>query len=244
MIASSAAAFADAIAAHSLDGAVVDGPTLAAARAAVDATAMLVVGEPHGARETPGALYALARATGARALALEWSHEEMEDVVQQFVGSGTLDLDALCSLPPTAELFCGDGRITAGHFALLLRLRVEGRLGQVILFDRLDPEPPLPDWQVRDRQMADRLLTRWDGQTRLLALTGAFHARLDADNGQTMAMCLARRLPGLQVAMIDYATGSCWSRGALHDVAEPSPPAAITVSLPVATPAVVLGRKC
>ncbi len=105
---------------------------------------MLVVGEFHGVRETPGVLYSLASACKTRAVAFEWSHEEMNESVQDFVRSGSFDFDRLWALPTGAEFFSGDGRITAGHFALLKRLRDEGRLDQVIAFDRLDPEPEPP----------------------------------------------------------------------------------------------------
>lgn len=203
---------------------------------------MLLVGEPHGVSETPGVLYALATAVGARAVAFEWSHEELDAVVQEFVLGGTLDLERLWSLPASAEFFCGDGRITAGHFALLERLRAEGRLDRAIAFDRLDPDPPPADWQVRDRALAERLLGEWDGRTRLLVLAGGFHAQLGAEDGETMATHLARRLPRLAPAMIDYAAGRCWSRGRAHELAGAMPSAPIVLRVPRATPAVVPGH--
>jgi hypothetical protein len=211
---------------------------LARAAASIGDAGLLVVGEPHGVRETPSVLYGLASALGTRAVALEWSHEELEEPVEDFLRSGRFDFDRLWSLSGSAEFFCGDGRVAAGHFALLERLRHEGRLDQVIVFDRLDPEPHPDDWQVRDRGMAERLLAEWDERLPLLVLTGAFHARAE---GETMAGRLARVRPGLQHAMLDYASGYCWSRGELHDVSGPMPSAPITFRLPNATPAVVPG---
>lgn len=61
-------------------------------------------------RETPSVLYALASALGTRAVALEWSHEEMEAPLQEFLCSGSFDFDRLWSFPASAEFFCGDGR--------------------------------------------------------------------------------------------------------------------------------------
>src|SRR5688500_13375913 len=116
---------------------------------------MLVDGEPHGFAQSPSVLYALARELGTRALAFEWSHDELDGLVQD------PDFDHLWGLPSTAEFFAGDGRFTAGHFALLARLRDEGRLDQLILYDRLDPVPDPDDWRIRDRQMAERLLAQW-----------------------------------------------------------------------------------
>jgi hypothetical protein len=57
-----------------------------------------------------------------------------------------------------------------------------------------------------------------------------------------MAAYLARELPGLQPAMLDYASGCSWSRGELHDVSGPMPDAPIHLRLKEATPAVVPGR--
>ena len=201
-----------------------------------------MVGEPHGVHETPGVVYALASALDARAVAFEWSHEEMEEPVQAFLRSGSFDFERLWSLPSSAEFFCGDGRITAGHFALLQRLRDEGRLDQVVVFDRLDPEPPV-DWRVRDQEMAERLLAEWNPRRSLIVLTGGFHAQLVAAEGETMTTHLARERQGLAPAMIDYGAGQSWSRGRVHDVSECTPPdAPIALHVSRATPAVVPGR--
>lgn len=67
----------------------------------------------------------------------------MEEPVQAFVRRGSFEFEPLWELPASSEFFAGDGRISAGHFALLQRLRQEGRLDQVIVFDRLDPKPPV-----------------------------------------------------------------------------------------------------
>jgi hypothetical protein len=143
----------------------------------------------------------------------------MDESVQRFLQHGSFDFEQLwAALPASAEFFCGDGRITAGHFALLRRLSEEGRLDQVIVFDRLDHPAPTQDRFLRDREMAKRLLREWDANSPLLVLTGAFHAQLPAPEGETMAMHLARRQPELLTAMLDDTSGQCWSRGALEDV--------------------------
>jgi hypothetical protein len=166
----------------------------------------------------------------------------MQAPLDAFRESGAFDFGALWSLPPSAEFFYGDGRITAGHFACLERLRREGRLQQVIACDRLDPDPLPDDWQVRDREMAARLLAEWDARLPLLALVGGLHARLEAADGVTMAMAVARECPGVQSAMIDYLHGTAWARGRAYDVAaEPHTDAPIRVRLPEATEAVVPG---
>lgn len=244
MVVSSSSEFAAAVAEHPFVGFPFEPDALACAASSLAEAGLLVVGEPHGVRETPSVLYALAVALGTRAVAFEWSHEEMEAPVQAFLRSGSFGFEELWSLPPSAEFFCGDGRITAGHFALLHRLRRERRLDQVIVFDRLDPEPA-EDWEahvrVREPQMAARLLEEWDRRRPLLVLTGGFHAQLEAAEGEPMAAYLARERSGLRPAMLGYAGGHCWSRGEAHAISEPLPAAPITLRLGEATSAVVPG---
>jgi hypothetical protein len=242
MIVSSPSEFARAVAAHPFEDYDFDSNTLERAAASVADAGLLVVGELHGVRETPSVLYALARALGTRAVAFEWSHEEMDEPVQLLLQNGAFDFERLWSLPASAELWCGDGRIAAGHFALLQRLRDEGRLDQVITYDRLDPEPPPDDWRVRDREMAERLLAEWDEQLPLLVLTGAFHARLGPGDGETMAAHLSLQRTGVSAAVLEYASGQCWWRGEARAVSASALVAPITLRLPVATPAVVPGR--
>lgn len=244
MVASSPEQFAAAVAEHPFPAFELDPAALARARQTVAETGLLLVGEPHGVRETPSVLYALATALGTRAVAFEWSHEEMDEPLAAFFRTGTFDFELLWSLPADSELFCGDGRVTAGHFALLQWLAEEGRLDHAIAFDRLDAEPA-EDWQAhvrkREPELAARLLSEWDRRSPLLVLAGAFHARLEAPEGVPMAAHLARELPGVAPAMLDYAGGSCWSRGAEHDVSGPMPDAPIRLRLGLATPAVVPG---
>jgi hypothetical protein len=244
MIAASPSEFAAAVAEHPFADFTFEPDALARAAASVAEAGLLVVGEPHGVRETPSLLDALAAALEIRAVAFEWSHEEMEAPVQAFLRSGSFDFAQLWSLPESAEFFCGDGRITAGHFALLERLGRAGRLDRVIVFDRLDPEPAhdrAAQGRLREQDLAARLLAEWDRRRPLLVLAGAFHARLEAAECEPMAALLARSLPGLRPAMLDYASGSCWSRG-LHDVSGPMPDAPIRLRAGRATPAVVPGR--
>jgi hypothetical protein len=194
-----AAEFADAVRAYRFEQHAFDSAALSHAAQSIADAGLLIIGEPHGVRETPSVLYGLACELEAQAIAFEWSYEEVDEPLQAFVRGDPFDFEALWSLPGTAEFFCGDGRITAGHFALLERLRQEGRLEQAIAFDRLDPEP-LPEWQVRDREMAERLLAEWRGAS-LLVLTGGFHAQLEEER---MAAHLAHARPGLSSAILDF----------------------------------------
>jgi hypothetical protein len=238
MPAAGLSAFRAATRKYEVESLDLDRAQLELARKAVEESRLLLVGEPHGAHETPKVVYSLLEALDVRAVAFEWSHEEMDAPVQRFVRGDALDFDRLWSLPASADFFAGDGRITAGHFAMLQRLRDEGRLEQVILFDRIDPSPPPPDWRRRDREMAERLLEEWGGDRRLLVLTGGFHAQLAPDAGATMAFHVADAIPRLRPVTIEYASGRYWSRG-LQDARESGFVAPITFRLDRATPAVV-----
>jgi hypothetical protein len=184
---------------------------LAHARAAVEVCGLLLLGETHGVREVPSVVYTLVCELGVRGLALEWSHEEADTVVQQLLSTGTLDLDALWTLPPSAELFSGDGRVTAGHFALLQRLRDEERLEQVVLFDRVGPEPGAPgSLQLRERRLAERLLAEWRRDVPLVAVAGAGHVTTSRPDGATMATHVTRAVPAVGRATVEFESGRCW----------------------------------
>lgn len=242
MVIHSPTAFSEAVTEFELESVQLEGNVLGAIESAMAESGMLLVGEPHGVCETPAAMYAIICSLGVRAVAFEWSYDELDDLVQAWIEQGAFDFSEFWSLPPTSEFFAGDGRITAGHFALLDRLRSEDQLDQVILFDRLDPEP-LPHWQVRDQEMADRLLSVWDGKP-LLALTGAFHAQTGPQSdGDPMGCHVVRRRAGTKAAMLNYTSGACWSRGTTHDLSGDMPPADIVIKLPHGTPADVPGRS-
>jgi hypothetical protein len=206
-------------------------PTPAAFRSAIEAyrfgeasvgvarRKLLLVGGAHGvhASREPAVLYAITQALGARALAFEWSHDEVGEIVRDFMRTGTFDLNALWSLQADAEVFGADGRFTAGHVALLERLHAEGTLGQVIPLDRLDPDP-LPPPDARDVDLAERLLAEWDRSLPLLAVVGAAHVAPIA------------ALVGAETAMLDY--------GPRVEL----PPASLTFAVPEGAPAVVPAR--
>ena len=175
----------------------------------------MLVGEPHGVEQTPRVLYTLVRRLGLRGLALEWAEEELED----------LDLERLWQLPADAELFSGDGRITAGHFALIEGLRRAARLDQLVLLDRVGSVSP-----ERERGMAEQLRRELRPGIRLLAVVGAGHL--------TPGAPLREAFPEAPVAVLDYRGGSCFFNGvrALAPLPELS---AIRLTLGAAAPAVV-----
>jgi hypothetical protein len=108
---------------------------LAVAAASLGRTGLFLLGEVHGVAQTPLAILALSRRLGVRALAFEWSYDELDDVVQPVLATGTVAHDALWKLPPSAEVFSGDGRLTAGHVRLLEGLG--DQLDRIVLLDRV-----------------------------------------------------------------------------------------------------------
>ncbi len=94
---------------------------------------LCLVGEVHGVAENPLVIERLVDELGVEVVALEWPRG-LERAVK--------DLGLLASSPPelrwrikTADemarasevAFAGDGRVTAGHFAVLRRIQARGR---------------------------------------------------------------------------------------------------------------------
>jgi len=98
------AAFERAVADYRLTDLVPPARALAVASASLDRTGLFLLGEAHGVAQTPRAILGLASRLGIRALAFEWSHDELDDVVQPVLSTGEFAFDALWSLPPSAEV--------------------------------------------------------------------------------------------------------------------------------------------
>jgi hypothetical protein len=83
----------------------------------------LLLGEVHGVWENPLIIAALLRSFGLASLALEWP-AELAPVISAFLAG-----EALADDP---QLWFGDGRITAGHLAVLRERAAAGPLGAVV----------------------------------------------------------------------------------------------------------------
>ena len=83
----------------------------------------LLLGEVHGVWENPLIIAALLRSFGLASLALEWP-AELAPVISAFLAG-----EALADDP---QLWSGDGRITAGHLAVLRERAAVGPLGAVL----------------------------------------------------------------------------------------------------------------
>ncbi len=193
-----------------------------------------MLGESHGIAETANAILALVRRLDVRALALEWSHDEVDDIVQAVFDTGRIDLDALWETPPGGDLFASDGRFTAGHVAVIQQLVGEGRLEQLILVDRLESDGP-----ERELEMATRLVGSLRHDRGAVAIVGTAHAlRGTTGRPESMFGHLEPTRPGVANGRLSFSSGRCHHRGE-SELCPVGDAADAIFELGVATPAVV-----
>jgi hypothetical protein len=189
---------------------VAEPAAVAAAQRSLEDSVLLLLGEVHGARENPLLARALMQAFGITRLALEWD-EDLAPVIEAFLATGTLADHWL--------LWPGDGRITAGHLAVLTERATASPL-EVILFD--GAVGPGCDWSDRDKAMAGRLLAAAPAQARTLAVAGNAHTPTGPiELGIPMGAWLHRQRPGVREIRINYGSGRYYNtqpcRFAQHD---------------------------
>jgi len=181
-------------------GLVIEAPALDAARRSLDSSGLLLLGEAHGVRENPLLIRALMLAFGLTSLALEWP-EELAPVIQAYLAEKTL--------ADHQWLWGGDGRITAGHLAMLAERAAAGRL-ELILFDGVIGADW--SWSQRDEAMARRILAASPPGTRTLAVAGNAHTPTSPiELGVPMGARLAEQRSGIRDIRISYGAGSSWN---------------------------------
>jgi hypothetical protein len=181
-------------------GLVIEPAARAAARASLESAGLLLLGETHGVRENPLLIRALLQAFRLTSLALEWT-DGLAPVIEAFLASGTL--------ADHRWLWSGDGRITAGHLAVLAERTVAGPL-RLILFD--GPIGAGWSWSQRDEAMAGRLLAAAPAATPVLAVAGGYHTPTSPiDLGVPMGAWLAGQRPGVREIQISYGGGSFYN---------------------------------
>ena len=192
---------------------VMDPAALAAARRSLDSAGLLLLGEVHGVRENPLIIRALMREFGLTSLGLEWS-DELAPMIATFLASGTLaDHEGLWS---------GDGRITAGHLAVLAERATAGPLDLVMFDGVMGPDW---SWTQRDEAMAERILAAAPPGTRMLAVAGNAHTPTrPTDLGVPLGAHLARQRPGVRDIRISYAGGTFYNVEPRQFRPRPSPP--------------------
>lgn len=169
-------------------------------------TKLFILGETHGVQENVHVIYTLFRRYGFRQLALEWD-PRLTATVERFIGTGEIDFDAIKESP--------DGRITAGHFALLKRLTDENLIEKLICFD----DRGKSDWNARDAAMAERILAHLS-DVPTLVVAGNLHAEvapltLEDEPGERhpMGEQVKKRIPEVASGRIEYRTGQYQNYG-------------------------------
>jgi len=227
------AAFERAVADYRLTDLAPPGEALAVAAASLERTGLFLLGEAHGVAQSPLAILGLAWRLGVRALAFEWSYDELDDVVQPVLSTGSVAFDALWRLPPSAEVFSGDGRFTAGHVRLLEHL--SDQLDRIVLLDRVGSEG-----SKRELGMARRLLAGRRRDSPMLAVLGAGHVvRAPLADLEPVGLLIEEELPGVANGILAPSSGRFWFHGEHELRSRELPPADVVVPLGVAYPAVV-----
>ena len=194
--------FLEAISAISIEGIPTIFDELAVQKLAnnLESTRLFILGEMHGVKENVNVIYTLFKKFGFRRLALEWE-PGLKDVIERFLESGELDFDMIKD--------SSDGRITAGHLALIKKLKSEGILEQLVCFD----EGSGAEWNKRDSNMAKNILASLsDNPT--LAVAGNLHAKMEpmtfddeSDQQHPMGEDVKKRISTISSGKIEYLTG-------------------------------------
>lgn len=172
---------------------------LAAARASLDRSGLLLLGEVHGVRQNPLLVRALMAEFGVTGLAIEWP-ADLAGAVSGFLASG--------QVPDHDLLWGGDGRITAGHFAVLRERFTAGRLEALTLFDGVSEV----GWSRREAAMADRILAAPGPAGGTLVVAGNVHTYLTPIGlGVPLGARLAERRPGLREIRVRYGNGGYYN---------------------------------
>src|SRR5689334_17828236 len=179
---------------------VIEPGALTAARRSVDSAGLLLLGEVHGVRSNPLLIRALMKAFGLTSLALEWP-EDLTPIIRAFLAGGTLADDPW--------LWGGDGRISAGHLAVLAERAAAGPL-ELILFDGVIGSDW--NWSQRDEAMARRILATSPPSARTLVVAGNAHTQVrPTELGVPMGARLAGQRPGTREVQISYCGGNFYN---------------------------------
>jgi len=175
---------------------VIEPAALTEVRRSLDSSGLLLLGEVHGVRENPLVIRALMVALGVTGLALEWA-EQLAPAVGGYLAGRPLADDM--------ALWSGDGRITAGHLAVIRERAAAGPL-DLTLFDGIGEIGWT--WSQRDEAMAERLLARVTAASGTLAVAGNAHTPTGPTSlGLPLGAQVARQRPGVRSVRIKYGGG-------------------------------------
>lgn len=173
---------------------------LSAARRSLEDAGLLLLGEVHGVSENPLVIRSLMEMFGLTSLALEWP-EELAPVVAAFLAGGVRADHWL--------LWAGDGRITAGHLAVLTERASVGPLELTLSDGTIGAGW---SWSQCDEAMATRVLAGGAAGERTLVVAGNAHTPVSRTGlGVPMGACLARQRRGVREVRINYGGGSYYN---------------------------------
>lgn len=124
---------------------------------------VFALGEIHGVKENPSIIYTLIKKFKFRQLGIEWD-KNMSRVVELFQMEGVLDYNSFMNS-------C-DGRITAGYFNMLKKIKAEGLIDSVFFFDDKD------SWVRRDEVMAQEIIGHTSEDLPTMVVAGNAHTSL------------------------------------------------------------------
>ena len=112
-------------------------------------------------------------------------------------------------------LWSGDGRITAGHLAVLRERSAAGPLELTLMDGALPGGRGGADWSWsrRDEAMADRVLAAAAGPGTLVVAGNAHTPVHPTELGVPLGAVLAARRPGVREIRIDYRSGRYYNLG-------------------------------
>ena len=173
--------------------------------AELDESKLLILGEMHGVKENADVIYTLFKKFGFKKLALEWD-TKLYAQVEKFLQTGELDFEAIQDSP--------DGRITAGHFALLKKLKDEGLLEALVCFDE---KTQSGEWDDREANMAKNILVNVS-DSKTLVVAGNLHAQVepmvfDETVHHPMGENVKKQIPTVPSGTIRYLTGQYHNYG-------------------------------
>jgi len=169
-------------------------------------TQAFILGEMHGVKENPDVIYTLFKKFGFNNIALEWSSRELGEFIQEFLANDNLNFEDIKD--------SRDGRITAGHFILLKKLKEEGLLDKIILFDH-DIDPNIrrdTSENERDLAMSQNVLNGL-GEGNTLIIAGNWHTQVkpvtepDGTIKHPMGEHIKNSIPNIPFGNIMYQKG-------------------------------------
>ena len=199
----------------------VDPDAESAVRESLRRTGLVLLGEMHGVAQTPLLLEELIAWFRFGGIALEWN-EDLMPWLQGWIAYGTLPEPDWEQNPAVAQIWGGDGRLTAGHLAALRRWARSGLL--ITLMDGMTVGSARPGetseqmdqrlWTERDAAMAERVLAAKNAAGGRLVVAGNMHTQLvPLTIGDPMGAQLVRQRPGLRSIECVYGRGRFYNLG-------------------------------